>query len=516
MRPPQPQSGPAQPAVVAAAGGDAVVPELLDTSSAGPAAIRGSALRGASYVAGLVLGVASVPFVIRHLGIADFGRFVLVTALITLVAGLTEGGLQSVGLREYASRPPSERERLMRNLLGVRIVLTLVGVAGALVFAVLAGYGRTLILGTALTGLGLLLTSIQALLTVPLASGLRLGRISAIDLGRQLLTVALMLGLVVAGAELLSFFFVAVVAAVLSLLATIVVVRGMAPLWPAFDVPEWWALLRDTVPYAAAIALNVAYFRIALVLMSLLTGPLETGYFAASFRILEVLLPVPTLLVGSVFPILARAARDDRDRLRYASQRIFEVSLIFGIGLVLVIELAAPTIMQVVAGDAGEGSIEVLRVQAPALAATFVAIACGYPLLSLRRHRALLVANLVPLAASVGLCFALIGVWGATGAAVATTTAEYGLAATYLLLLTRDDEGVRLSLGVAGPIVLAAALGFAMFAVPAPDLVRAAAAAALFIGALAVTGRIPPELLEAVRRGRTAPATVAEGQDRAS
>jgi O-antigen/teichoic acid export membrane protein len=209
-----------------------------------------------------------------------------------------------------------------------------------------------------------------------------------------------------------------------------------------------------------------------------------------------------------VFPILARAARDDRDRLRYASQRIFEVSLIFGIGLVLVIELAAPTIMRVVAGDAGEGSIEVLRVQAPAVAATFVAIACGYPLLSLRRHRALLLANLVPLVASVGLCFALIPMWGATGAAVATTTAEYGLAATYLLLLTRDDEGVRLSLGVAGPILLAAGLGFAMFAAPVPDLVRAAAGAALFIGALAVTGRIPPELLEAARRRRAAPANL--------
>src|ERR671910_3007867 len=98
-------------------------------------------------------------------------------------------------------------------------------------------------------------------------------------------------------------------------------------------------LVRDTVPYAVAIALNVAYFRIAIVIMSLLTAALETGYFATSFRILEILLPVPALLVGAVFPILARAAHDDLARLQYASQRVFEASLIAGVGLVLVMEL---------------------------------------------------------------------------------------------------------------------------------------------------------------------------------
>lgn len=484
----------------------AIAPDLLDTTAAGPAAIRGSALRGAGYVLGLLLSVGSVPFVIRHLGIEDFGRFVLVNALITLVSGMTDAGLQSIGVREYASRSVDERHRLMRNLLGLRIALTAVAMIGALGFAVLAGYDETLLLGTALMGLATLLTSIQTLLTVPLASDLRLGWVSTLELGRTVITVFLMLALVVAGAALLPFFAVAIVAAVASLVATVVLVRRTVPLLPAFDVHEWWPLLRDTVPYAAAIALNVAYFRIAIVIMSLLTGALETGYFATSFRILEVLLPVPALVIGSVFPILARAARDDRDRLRYATQRIFEVSVIAGVGLVLAIELAAPTIIHVLASDAGERSIEVLRLQAPSIAATFVAIACGYPLLSLRRHRALLFASIVPMVPSVALCFLLIPRWGASGAAVATTSAEFALATTNVLLLARYGEGLRLSVGILGAVAVAAALGFAAFLLPVPDIVRAGVGAAVFAGALAAMGRIPPELMEAVRARRGAAA----------
>ncbi|MBW3609019.1 MAG: polysaccharide biosynthesis C-terminal domain-containing protein, partial [Actinobacteria bacterium] len=372
--------------------------------------------------------------------------------------------------------------------------------AAALLFATLAGYDRTLVLGTALMGCGLLLASTQSLLTVPLASNLRLGWISALDIGRQAITVTLMLALVVAGAELLPFFAVTIVAGLAALAATVVLVRRTVPLTPAFDVREWWLLLRDSLPYAAATALYVAYFRVAILLMSLLTEELETGYFATSFRILEMLLPVPALLIGSVFPILARAARDDRDRLRYASQRIFEVALIAGVGLVLVIELAAPTIVQVVAGDAGERSVEVLRLQAPALAATFVAIACGYPLLSLRRHRALLFASLVPLVATVALCFALIPPSGATGAAIATTVAEFALAAANVLLLIRHGEGVRLTFGVLGPLALATLLGLTAFVLPLHDLVRAAAGSALFVAALAAMRQIPPELFDAARR----------------
>jgi O-antigen/teichoic acid export membrane protein len=476
--------------------------DILGTPAAGPAAIRGSALRGGGYVAGLLLGVISVPFVIRHLGLEDFGRFVLVTAIVTLASGLTEGGLQAVGTREWAIRPPAARDRLMRNLLGVRLALTVIGVAGAVGFTLLAGYDGTLVLGTAVAGVGLLLASTQTLLMVPLASNLRLGWMTAIDLGRQALTVALTLGLVVVGAALLPFFAVAVVVGVVALVATALLVRQMTPLRPAFHPAEWWMLVRDTVPYAVAIALNVAYFRIAIVIMSLLTGALETGYFATSFRILEILLPVPALLVGTVFPILARAARDDLARLAYASQRIFEVSVIVGVGLVLAIELAAPTIVQVLAGDAAQPSVAVLRLQAPALAATFVAIACGYSLLSLRRHKALLVANLVALVASVGLCLALIPIWGARGAAVATTVAEIGLATTNLILLTRSGKGVRLSGGILWPVALAVAVGSAAIALPVPEVVRALVGATVYLGVLAAMGLIPRELLDAVSRRR--------------
>ena len=48
-------------------------------------------------------------------------------------------------------------------------------------------------------------------------------------------------------------------------------------------------------PLAIAIAVNALYFRITIVIMSLVSTATQTGYFATSYRIIEVLL----LLGGS-------------------------------------------------------------------------------------------------------------------------------------------------------------------------------------------------------------------------
>jgi hypothetical protein len=133
--------------------------DLLDTPQAGPKAIRGSLLRLGGYVAGSLLSILSVSVMIRHLGVADFGRYVTATTLITIVQGVTDGGFGAIGVREHSLRTRERRDALMRSLMGVRLLSTSVGVAVATLFAAAAGYGTTLVIGTLFAGIGLILTN---------------------------------------------------------------------------------------------------------------------------------------------------------------------------------------------------------------------------------------------------------------------------------------------------------------------------------------------------------------------
>src|SRR3954470_22192989 len=255
--------------------------DVLDTEEAGGKVIRGGLLRTASYVLGVLVGIVATPFMVRHLGVVDFGRFITVTSLMFIVSGLTEVGLTSIGVREYTTHQDvADRRRLMRNLLGVRLVLSAAGAAGALGFALIAGYPRVMVLGTVVAGAGLVLTNLYLTLTVPLNVELRLGWISALDVIRQVATAGLTLLLVALGASLLPFYALAAGSSAIVLVIAAVLVGRTVPLLPAFRARGWWSLLRDSIPYAIATGLAVVYFRIAIVIMSLVSSDRQTGFYS--------------------------------------------------------------------------------------------------------------------------------------------------------------------------------------------------------------------------------------------
>ncbi len=477
--------------------------DVLDTAAAGPAAIRGGLLRVTGYFAGVVLSVGSAALLFRHLGVEDTGRYVTVLSLVTLAGGITDAGLQTIGVREFSTRPPAERERLLRSLLGVRIALTAAGVAIAVVFAAIAGYGATLVLGTLLAGLGLLAQMVQSALGVGLMSQLRLGWVAFFDFLKQLITVVLIVTLVVLGASLLPFLAISIPAGAIVLLATGWVVRGTLPLRPAFDVHAWRALLRDALPFAAATAVAALYFRLAIIIVSLIATATQTGYFGASFRVVEVLIVVPQLLVGAAFPIFSRAARDDRARLAYALGRTLNACLALGVGVALLLFVGAPFVIEVIASDRFAPAADVLRVQGLALAASFVSAVWGYGLLSLHRHRAVLVVSLAGLCTGGVLVTVLTAADGARGAAVATAVAEFVLALASWIALRRTGLRLDADLGAAVRVLAAAAIGLAPLALPLPDAARLALAAALYALALVAFRALPRELLdEGARRLR--------------
>lgn len=479
--------------------------DVLDTGEAGGKAIRGGVVRALSFGAGILLSLAAVPLMIRHLGVVDFGRFATVTSIVMIVAGVTEAGLTGIGMREYAVHPAGTRRQLVSNLAGMRAALTIVGAAVAVGFTLVAGYDRIVVLGTAVSSAGLVLLVMQQSYSIPLASSLRWGWYSALELLKQAVVVVLVVALVVAGARLFPFFLISGVSAAVVLAVTLLRLRHEVSWHLGFDFPEWKRLVRDALPYAAAATIGVVYFRVAIVMMSLISTDKQTGYYSAAFKIVEAVGGLAWILVQSAFPILARAARDDHDRLRYGLQRLFEVALIAGALMALVAIVAAPFEIDVVAGKGFDPAIPVLRIQALTLAAGFLVATWSLALLSLRQHGDILRANVFALFVAVAGTFALVPNHGAKGAAIATAAAEFALAGAYGFFLMRRRSDLRPSLStvpaVAGGIAAATVLAIVL---PLPSVALAALGLAVYVGILLALRAVPSELwhaLSSIRRG---------------
>jgi O-antigen/teichoic acid export membrane protein len=474
---------------------------LVASRTAGPAAIRGSVLRGAGYAATILLSLVSAPLLIRHLGIAAFGRYTAVISIVTIIGGLADAGLLNIALREWVTRRGADRDQLARSLVGIRLELSTAGVALGVGFAALAGYDSVLVIGTLIAGFGMVLQALAHLLSVPLQADLRFGWTSAIDVARQFVSVVLIVVLVVIGATLLPFFAVTIPAGLAMLLVAALLVRGKMPLSPQFRGMAWWPLVRGTLPYAAAVAVNTVYFRVTIVVMSLIASSQQTGYFATSFRVTEVLVGIPAFAVGAAFPILSHAAATDRPRFTQATERILELALMAGTAMALLVVLSAPFVIEVLAGTRGAPATPVLQIQGLALIATFLATAAAYPLLALRRHAALLIANGAALVMNVVLTLVLVPLDRARGAAIAAVIAESCLAISQLVLLVRSRQA-QLPLRSVPAVALAGAAGAAPLLLDIPPLLRTLAGSAIFIAVIAMLGLFPPELRHLLGRGR--------------
>jgi len=479
--------------------------DILDTTDAGPAVIRGSLLRLGGYLLGTLATVASSAVVIRHLGVVDTGRFLTVTALITIVATVSDLGLTGFSVREYATLSRSGGRRILRNLLGIRLVLALGGMSIAVLFGLLVGYPAVMVLGTVIAGVGMVFFVVQDGCSIPLQVGLLFGWVAGLQLAIQVGMAVEAVLLVLAGAGLLPFFALQLPIVIPVLVATMVVGGHDSRLIPAFEIEQWRRMVGRILPFSAAVVLSVVYFQIAQVMVSLLSSPTQTGYFGVSFRVLASFTTLPPLIVSSALPLLARAARDDAERFGYASRRLAETMMLAGCGVALALFLGAAFAIHVIAGPGYGQSVEVLRILAVALLGTFVIGARGYALLSLDRLRAMLASNAIALIVVLACGVPLISAYGAKGAAIALVAAELTLAVSYEWSLSSMRPESRLELGfvlrAAAATILA---GAAASVVGLPPVAAAVLGSALYVAALLALGIIPAEIREGLFRRRPA------------
>ncbi len=475
--------------------------DILASREAGGRFLRGGGLRVVAYGSGLLVGLVSTPLVTRHLGPTDWGHYITVTSVIFIAATLTEGGVGNLGVREFSTSGEAERRSFMSSLLGLRIALSLLGAVGAFLFVALAGYPRVLVEGTALACVGLMLEGVRVTLTIPLTAKLRLGWLALSDFSGQFVTSVCMVLLVVAGASLLPFYAVTIVVAIVTLTLMAVLVRGEISLRPSFSPARWRALASDTVVYAAATTLGVVYFQIVVVAMSLLASKLQTGYFSLSFRVLSLVNGIPWLLVVSAFPILARAARDDRERLRYALQRLFDGALVVGGLFSLCVIVGAPFAIAVVGGAKYHPSIAVLQILGVGVIGSFLVAIWSFAMLSLRMFRELIVVNGITVLAAVALSLLLIPPFHAHGGAIVTATLKIALALAYAVVLSRRRPELRPSLRGAPRVALALAAAFAAAeAQPFGSVPGVVIGSLVLLAGLVALRALPAEFLQALRR----------------
>jgi O-antigen/teichoic acid export membrane protein len=475
-------------------------PDAMPSDRSG-VAIRGGAIRVLGYASGVLVSLGSGTILVRHLGISSFGRYVTVTSLIGLVGGVSEAGIYLYGIREWGARAGPDRRQLMASLLTMRLIMTAAGIACAVCFGLLVGYRGVLVLGTLIAGAGLLVQVIADVLSISLQSQLQLGRLTAVELTRRVLALVMIAGLALLGANLLPFLAASVVAGAIALALLAWIVRSSITITFAFDWHAWRDLFTETLPYAIAVSIGAIYFYVTVIIMSLIASARQTGLFATSFRVTQVALAIPALLLMAVFPLMIRGRRVGEPGGEMAG-KVFTVAVTGGLWMSLAVALGAPFIIDVIAGAQGRGAVAVLRIQGIVLTPSFVSTSSALGLISLRRYRPMIITSSAALALNIVLGLVLVSALGARGGALADVLTEAVVALGLTLLLIHEEPGHQIRASAFPPLALACALSASVELLPIGSVARVIAGTIIYFGVLLLMGAIPEEVIGAWRRVR--------------
>jgi O-antigen/teichoic acid export membrane protein len=476
--------------------------DVLRSSGAGGRVIRGSVLRVAANGVGLIFALITATLLLRHLGVEESGRYVTVMSLVGIAVAIVDNGLNVSAAKDLTIRPRAERRELMANIIGQRILVAIAAWMILVAFSLVAGYPGEMVAGTALAGGGVLVAAVGSAMMVPLTVELRNAGVAMVELLRAFVTLLGVAILVVAGASLTPFLAVQVAVGLSVMLVVPFLVGRAGVMRPRFSRVEQRGLLRTALPFAAALALGQIYFRLVIVLMSLISNGKETGYFGGSLRAMEALIVVPILVAGVALPVMTAAAHDNMARLKYTIEGLSEGAVIAGLLVILVTIRAADPVMRVIGGDAFEPAGDVLRIQVVAL--LFIALyqIWTVALVALGRQRQLILTNALGLLAVAVFAAILVPPLGAKGGAIASVCADAVLAGLIYWRLHLATGKVTVRAGFLGRVAIAVACGGAALLAPIGDIPAAILSAVVFLGVGLVVGMVPKELRDVIgRRG---------------
>jgi O-antigen/teichoic acid export membrane protein len=92
---------------------------------------------------------------------------------------------------------------------------------------------------------------------------------------------------------------------------------------PCLNLSFWKQILRESLPLALTVIFTVIYFKIDVVMLSLIRGDnSEIGWYSAAMRLMELVGVLPALIVSALFPIVSSLYKESIDSLRKVSKHL--------------------------------------------------------------------------------------------------------------------------------------------------------------------------------------------------
>jgi len=311
---------------------------------------KNTAVLLAATIISKVLGFFYVMYIARYLGAEGFGILSFALAFTGIFGVFTDLGLRSLTVREVA-RDKSLAKKYLNNISVMKTILVTITFALIVIVINLLGYPEQTIKVVYLISLSVIFNSFTGMFYSIFRA---FEKMEYQSLGQILSSVLMLVGALFAISQRFSvigfaslYFMISVVALVYSFVISIW--KFVKPKMKV-DWSFWWPTIKEALPFGLTGAFITIYLWIDSVMLSLMKGDEVVGWYNAAYRLILVLLFIPSAFNSAVFPIMSRFYVSSKNSLKFMFEKHFKYMLIIGFPVGIGITLLADRIVLLIFG----------------------------------------------------------------------------------------------------------------------------------------------------------------------
>jgi O-antigen/teichoic acid export membrane protein len=401
-------------------------------------------------------------YLARYLGTDGFGKYSLVFAYLAFFNIITDLGLQQILVREMA-RKPSTAPKLIGNAYVIRLLLTVFAVVLSIVIITLLPYPADTTLYVYIASFTLLFISFSDFYATIFQANLAMQYNVIAKLTFQFVSAGLILWIIFSHGTLAQVLIVLVFSEGIKTLLSYLFSRKFVRPNFAIDFGLWRYLLKECLPLALTSVIIILYFRIDVIMLSMMKGDDAVGIYSAAYRLCDPFSLIPYALMMSLFPLMSGYFKTSEDNLIKTYTLAFRYLVIIALPVAIGTMFVADKVILLVYGAPFADSSTVLQILIWAVMFGMLQPVFSNILVAIDRQKLIMLSTAFCAAVNIVLNFILIPVMSYNGAAVATVATTIVFLVSIFYFVSKHLQTLPVHKILVKPVIGVLVMGGSMY-----------------------------------------------------
>lgn len=412
-----------------------------------------------------IISIAVTGYIARSLGQADYGKLMFAFSFVPLFLPVVNLGISSIMTREVAQHK-DQTGFIVSRILPLRLILSLIAMAGVAVAVNLMGYPADTKLAVYIASLTIFTSALNYTYTSALQGHEKIKAIAGAQMISGLATMTMSVAVLFTGGRLIGQSIVYVIGQAMWLVIVVWYAhRTFFMQLPRIDTVVWRTYIAKGMHFILPAMVTMMGAKMGIIMLSAFCSDRAAGIYGAANGLIERLMVIPDAIATAIFPAMVVAFSVSHEEAQRLFSNFYGYLIMLGLPLAVGTTILAGPLIRLIYGVQYAPSAPVLQILIWWLFFSFMLFIQSTTLNALHREKDVARTTYFSTVTYLVLSFVFIKAWGEKGAAVACVC---GVILNYSLLrrMLRQHLGGGIELSRILRIIAASlVMGVAVYAV---------------------------------------------------